>query len=333
MTELPEPAINSHTAIVSAFLNAMSADRALAPNSIAAYRCDLDAASSALMARGASLITCEPDDLRAVIAEWHADGLSARSVARRLAAVRQMMIWLVEERVRSDNACRWIENPKLPTTLPKSLSEQEVVALIAAAGKLKPFWQAQRAVAMLEILYATGLRVSELVHLTVDQFRRGQESLVVTGKGGKERLVPLGIAAKHAALSWLEARDHRPGYVQSVYMFPYTAVNSNGGKERFTDDNLDKKANDSPMSRHQFASLLKSLAVMAQLDPTRVSPHVLRHSFATHMLNRGADLRSLQTLLGHADISTTQIYTSTRPERLAGLLATAHPLASKSGGE
>ncbi len=333
MTELPEQPIKRHIAIISAFLDAMSADRALAPNSIAAYRRDLDATSSALMARGSSFITCDTDDLRAVIAEWHAYGLSTRSVARRLAAVRQMMIWLVEERVRSDNACRWIENPKLPTNLPKSLSEHEVEALIEAAGQLQPFWQAQRAVALLEILYATGLRVSELIYLTVDQFRRGQESLVVTGKGGKERLVPLGNAAKQAALGWLETRDHLPEYVNSVYMFPRTAVNSNGGKKQSTDEKLYTKANDSPMSRYQFASLLKSLAVLAQLDPTRVSPHVLRHSFATHMLNRGADLRSLQTLLGHADISTTQIYTSTRPERLSGLLASAHPLASMGGDE
>ncbi len=329
MTELRKPAMNRHVTIVRDFLDAMSADRALAPNSIAAYRCDLEAVSSALMARGTSFTNCDADDLRAVIAEWQANGLSARSVARRLAAVRQMMIWLVEEQVRSDNACRWIENPKLPATLPKSLSEQEVVDLIAAAGQMQPFWQAQRAVALLEILYATGLRVSELMYLTVDQFRRGQESLVVTGKGGKERLVPLGIAAKQAASSWLKTRDHRPEYVHSIYMFPSREVNSNGGKELPTDDKKHWKVKDSPMSRHQFASLLKSLAVLARLSPSRVSPHVLRHSFATHMLNRGADLRSLQTLLGHADISTTQIYTSTRSERLSGLLATAHPLASE----
>ena len=332
MIALPETAANRHIAIVSTFLDAMSADRALAPNSIAAYRRDLEAAGRALMSRGTSLIACDADDLRAVIAEWHADGLSARSVARRLSAVRQMMVWLVEERVRSDNACRWIENPKLPTTLPKSLSEQEVVALIAAAGQLQPSWQAQRAVALLEILYATGLRVSELVALTVDQFRRGQESLVVIGKGGKERLVPLGVAARQAAFNWLEARDSRAEYIQSKYMFPHAVTVSNdkdrpaGGKPR-------GKADDAAMSRHQFAALLKNLAVAARLDPMRVSPHVLRHSFATHMLNRGADLRSLQTLLGHADISTTQIYTSTRPKRLAGLVATAHPLASMDQDE
>ena len=336
MTELPETATNRHIAVVNAFLDAMSADRALAPNSIAAYRRDLEAESRALKTRGTSLTICDADDLRAVIAVWHADGLSARSVARRLSAVRQMMIWLVEERARSDNPCRWIENPKLPATFPKSLSEQEVVTLIAAAGQLKPLWQAQRAVALLEILYATGLRVSELVTLTVDQFRRGQESLLVTGKGGKERLVPLGLAARQAAANWLEVRDSRAEYVQSIYMFPHAVIASDSS-DRSAHDKPDGKPeckrDDMPMSRHQFTSLLKHLAIAARLSPKRVSPHVLRHSFATHMLNRGADLRSLQTLLGHADISTTQIYTSTRPERLAGLVATAHPLASTGKDE
>ena len=332
MNELPETATNRHIAVVNAFLDAMSADRALAPNSIAAYRRDLEAASRALKTRGTSLTICDADDLRAVIAVWHADGLSARSVARRLSAVRQMMIWLVEERARSDNPCRWIENPKLPVALPKSLSEQEVVTLIAAAGQLKPLWQAQRAVALLEILYATGLRVSELVTLTVDQFRRGQESLLVTGKGGKERLVPLGLAARQAAANWLEVRDSRAEDVQSIYMFP-NAVIASDSSDRSAYDKPGGKRDDAPMSRHQFTSLLKNLAIAARLDTKRVSPHVLRHSFATHMLNRGADLRSLQTLLGHADISTTQIYTSTRPERLAGLVATAHPLASTGEDE
>ena len=331
MTELPEIATR-HISIVSAFLDAMSADRALASNSIAAYRRDLEAVGRALMARGTSLSICDADDLRAVIAEWHANGLSARSVARRLSAVRQLMIWLVEENIRSDNACRWIENPKMPATLPKSLSEHEVVALISAAGQLRPLWQAHRAVALLEILYATGLRVSELVALRVDQFCRGQESLVVIGKGGKERLVPLGAAARQAADNWLEERDSYVEYIQSNYLFPKD-VTISGKRDRSTQTEPQKKAVQKPMSRHQFTSLLKNLASAARLNPARVSPHVLRHSFATHMLNRGADLRSLQTLLGHADISTTQIYTSTRPERLAGLVATAHPLASMGKGE
>ena len=162
---------------------------------------------------------------------------------------------------------------------------------------------------MLEILYATGLRVSELVSLLVVQFRRDPQTILVKGKGGRERMVPLGETAREAAVRWIECRDANPAFVQSDFMFPVLS----GG----------------PMSRHQFARLLKKLALAADIDAGRVSPHKLRHSFATHMLNRGADLRSLQSLLGHADISTTQIYTASRPDRLAGLVTSAHPLASR----
>ena len=292
--------------IIEGFLQAMSADRALALNTIAAYRRDLTDATAFFQAHGTSMDHCDAAHIRGLITDWHSRGLAARSVARRLSALRQFMIWMVEERRRDDNPCRWIDNPKLPMSLPKHLSEAEVVALIAAAGQLTPLADAQRAVALLEILYATGLRVSELMGLTVDQFRRDPDSIMVVGKGGRERLVPLGNAAKQAAAAWLHVRDQR--HQLSKYMFP--AGDS-----------------DAPMTRQQFSGLLKRLAVAAALAPHRVSPHVLRHSFATHMLNRGADLRSLQTLLGHADISTTQIYTSTRPDRLAGLVASAHPLA------
>lgn len=292
--------------VIEGFLQAMMADRALALNSVEAYRRDLTDSQSFIKAHQSSLTSCNADDLRALIADWQSRGLAARSVARRLSALRQFMAWLVEERLREDNPTRWIDNPKLPSPLPKHLSEQEVVALISAAGQLKPLSAARQAVALLEILYATGLRVSELVTLTVDQFRRAPQSITVTGKGGRERLIPLGKAAREAASLWLEERDQH--FVTSVFLFP---------------------AGDTHMSRQQFSTILKNLAVLAGLPSARVSPHILRHSFATHMLNRGADLRGLQTLLGHADISTTQIYTATRPERLAGLVAAAHPLASR----
>ena len=298
--------------VIEGFLQAMSADRALALNTIAAYRRDLTDAMAFFTAHNTACDRCDADHVRALIADWHDRGLAARSVARRLSALRQFMIWMVEERLRPDNPCRWIDNPKLPSPLPKHLSEDEMVALIAAAGQLTPLAEAQRAVALLEILYATGLRVSELMRLTVDQFRRNPDSLMVIGKGGRERLVPLGNAAKLAASAWLEVRDQK--HQLSEFMFP--AENS-----------------DAAMTRHQFSALLKQLAVAAKIAPHRVSPHIVRHSFATHMLNRGADLRSLQTLLGHADIATTQIYTSTRPDRLAGLVGTAHPLARNRQGE
>ena len=299
--------------LISLFLDAISAMRAASANTLAAYQRDLADTSALLAAEAISLADCTADDLRRVIALWHQRGLSARSVARRLSALRQFMSWAVEDQIRADNPCRWIDNPSLPTLLPQSLSEDEVVKLLAAAEAMQPAALSLRAVAMLEILYATGLRVSELVNLQVAQFRRDPDSVLVVGKGGRERLVPLGMAAKRAAADWLNLRDATAAYLLSDFMFPDDKSTADGGA----------------MSRHQFAQLLKLIASKAKINPQRVTPHKLRHSFATHMLNRGADLRSLQTMLGHADISTTQIYTASRPERLAGLVADAHPLASK----
>jgi len=290
----------------------MAADRGLARNSLSAYRRDLLACHDGITERGGDFASCTADDLRDLLARWRDRGLAARSVARRLSALRQMMSWLVEERIRIDNPCRWIDNPKQPSTLPKSLSEDEITRLIAAAAQLPRAADASRMTAMLELLYATGLRVSELVSLPVDQFRRHLETIIVTGKGGKERLVALGAPARSAIAAWLTDRDNVPAHVTSPYLFP---------------------RGDDHMTRQQFAAALKGLAAPAGIDPRRVSPHVVRHSFATHMLNRGADLRGLQTLLGHADISTTQIYTKTRPDRLAGLVAAAHPLARQNQGD
>ena len=293
--------------LVTEFLQAMAADRGLSRNSLDGYRRDLSASLDGLARQGVHFDNCATDHLRHLLAGWHDAGLAPRSVARRLSALRQMMGWLVEERVRDDNPCRWIDNPKQPSSLPKSLSEADIAALIGAAGTLSSRHRSRQMAAMLELLYATGLRVSELVSLPVDQFRRDLASIIVTGKGGKERLVALGAPARAALAAWIEERDAMDAFVTSPFLFPHRETH---------------------MSRQQFAAQLKVLAVRAGLDPRRVSPHVLRHSFATHMLNRGADLRGLQTLLGHADISTTQIYTATRPERLAGLVASAHPLAN-----
>ena len=298
--------------IVTEFLQAMAADRGLSANSLEAYRRDLAACLGGLRGRGRHFDSCSADDLRWLLAGWTQGGLAARSVARRLSALRQMMAWLVEERIRSDNPCRWIDNPKQPASLPKSLSEEEITALIGAARSLSPAGKGLCMTAMLELLYATGLRVSELVSLPVDQFRRDLETVIVTGKGGRERLVALGTPARAAIGRWMEWRDGEGGHVTSPFLFPHRETH---------------------MSRQQFAAALKQLAVAAGIDPRRVSPHVVRHSFATHMLNRGADLRGLQTLLGHADISTTQIYTKTRPDRLAGLVAAAHPLANGNQGD
>ena len=305
-TALINPDDNIH---IEGFLQALSADRAAAANTLAAYRRDLHDAANIMLAAKTTLYLATVDDVRHAIHTWHVRNLSARSVSRRLSALRQFMGWLVEDNIRKDNPMRWIDSPSVPAPAPKSLTEDEVVAMLKAANALQPDWAAARARAILEIFYATGLRVSEVVTLQIAQFRRNPESLLVTGKGGRERVVPLGDAAKSAVQHWIEIRDRDAAALMSDYLFPM---------------------GDGPMSRHQFSGLLKSLALAAGINPDRVSPHVLRHSFATHMLNRGADLRSLQTLLGHADISTTQIYTSTRPDRLAGLVASAHPLATKT---
>ena len=299
--------------LIKMFLDALVAMRATSANTLAAYRRDLTDTSKLLRAAKTSLVECNSDDLRQVIFLWYQTGLSARSVARRLSALRQFMGWAVDDQIRTDNPCRWIDNPSLPAPLPKSLSEDEVAMLLAAADAMQPPALSLRLVAMIEILYATGIRVSELVQLQVSQFRRRPDSIFIVGKGGRERLVPLGLAAKRAAADWLLLRDSISGYALSEYMFPAESAAANRGA----------------MSRQQFSRLLKTIAVAAQIDPRRVTPHKIRHSFATHMLNRGADLRSLQTMLGHADIATTQIYTSSRPDRLAGLVADAHPLASK----
>jgi len=296
--------------LIDGFLQAMSAMRASSENTLLAYRRDLADCHRSLSKSGTDFAICTPDDVRALIVEWHHRGLSPRSVARRLSALRQLMAWTVDETIRPDNPTRWIDNPSLPAGLPKSLSEAEIAQLLAVASNLSPAPVALRALAMLEVLYATGLRVSELVGLKVSQFRRNPETILVIGKGGRERLVPLGEVARDVAAKWLEVREANTAFILSDRMFP-------------SDDGT-------AMTRHEFARLLKKLAVDAGIDARRVSPHKLRHSFATHMLNRGADLRSLQSLLGHADISTTQIYTANRPERLAGLVAHAHPLASRS---
>ena len=295
--------------LIDGFLHALSAMRAAAENTLAAYRRDLDDCCVGLAQHDQSLSSCSADDLRALLVWWHQRGLAPRSVARRLSALRQFMGWAVDEGIRPDNPTRWIDNPSLPATLPKSLDEAEIVRLLDAAASLTPAFAATRAVTMLEVLYATGLRVSELMGLQATAFRRHRDTILLTGKGGRERLVPLGDTAKAAVARWLDCRDSRPAFMLSEMMFP-------------ADDGR-------AMTRQAFAALLKKLALAAGLDPVRVSPHKLRHSFATHMLNRGADLRSLQSLLGHADITTTQIYTANRPDRLAGLVASAHPLASR----
>jgi integrase/recombinase XerD len=284
---------------IEAFLEMLAAERGAARNTFAAYDNDLRDAAAFATRHGTTLATQDTRTLRAYLARLADAGLSARTAARRLSALRQFHKFLVREGVRADDPTETLDSPRLPQSLPKYLSESEVDALLAAA-ELRPEAQAVRMRAALEILYATGLRVSELLALPRTALAGDAELLLIRGKGGRERVVPLSDAAREASQPLLAARGK--------WLFP-----GRDGKKALT--------------RQGFALGLKQVALDAGLDPARVSPHVLRHSFASHMLARGADLRSLQLLLGHADIATTQIYTHVLAERLQKLVEAHHPLA------
>ncbi len=282
-----------------AFLEMLAAERGAARNTLAAYRADLDGAGAFAAARGAALPQADTGVLRAYLASLTDAGMAARTSARRLSALRQFFGFLLREGVRADDPSALLDSPRLPQNLPKLLSEAEVDALLAAAAR-RPPGQAEAVVAALEILYATGLRVSELLALPRRALAGDAALLLVRGKGGKERIVPLSDAARAACQPLLAG--------SGKWLFP----------------GRDPKA---ALTRQGFWQQLKLVALEAGIDPARVSPHVLRHSFASHMLARGADLRSLQLLLGHAGIATTQIYTHVLAERLQKLVDEHHPLA------
>jgi integrase/recombinase XerD len=282
---------------IEAFLEMLVAERGAARNTLLAYRADLeDFAASVKPSHAAT-----PDQLRAYLAGLADQGLSARTQSRRLSALRQYHLFLLREGVRAEDPTRLLDAPRIGRSLPKYLSEQEVDALLAAATGER---QGELMHAALEILYATGLRVSELLALPRSALAGDAMLLLIRGKGGRERIVPLSDAARDAAAV---ISKHK-----GKWLFP-------GRDPAFA------------LTRQGFARLLKQVALAAGIAPARVSPHVLRHSFASHMLARGADLRSLQTLLGHADIATTQIYTHVLAERLQRLVEAHHPLATKSG--
>jgi integrase/recombinase XerD len=274
------------------------AERGAARNTIAAYQADLTDFAGFAAARGQPPAAADAATLQAYMAGLHRAGLSARTAARRLSALRQFHLFLLREAIRADDPTALLDTPRLPKVLPKYLSEQEVDALLTTAAT-----RDGPAHAALEILYASGLRVSELLGLPRSALSTDAAVLLIRGKGGKERIVPLSDAARGAAAALARRRD-RPSPWLFAGRDPHHA-----------------------MTRQGFALQLKQVALEAGLDPARVSPHVLRHSFASHLLARGADLRSLQLLLGHADISTTQIYTHVLAERLQRLVETHHPLA------
>lgn len=251
------------------------------------------------------------EHVRAHMKRLDGQGMTACTMARKLSALRQFFRFLIAERLRTDDPTAAVDGPKLGRSLPKYLSEGDVEALLAAA-EARPGAEGLRLTALLEILYATGLRVSELVALPLTAVSRDGAVLVVRGKGNKERLVPLGEMAFEALLSYLDVRGS------------FVAKGDEADNNPFV---FPSRAMDGHLTRARFGQLLKELAVDAELDRRKVSPHVLRHSFASHLLAHGADLRALQQMLGHADISTTQIYTHVLEERLKKLVQQAHPLA------
>ncbi|PKU22777.1 site-specific tyrosine recombinase XerD [Telmatospirillum siberiense] len=288
-----------------AFLEMMAAERGAAANTLDAYRRDLDDFGDFLGSRGLDEHQADSEALRDYIASMRRQGLAPRTAARRLSTLRQFHRFLFAENVRADDPSQIIDAPKLGRPLPKYLSETEVEDLIRATRR-KSGVAGRRDQALLELLYATGLRVSELVGLPLAAVARNPETLVVRGKGSKERMVPLGEPARQAIRAWLEVRQPRA----SRWLFP-----GEGESGHFT--------------RTGFAKMLDELAIAAGIPPSKVSPHVLRHSFASHLLAHGADLRSVQQMLGHADIATTQIYTHVLDERLKSLVRQHHPLSRK----
>jgi integrase/recombinase XerD len=301
--------------LVELFLDMQAAERGAGANTLAAYRNDLADLTANLRSQGRSIANADTEDLRGFLASLSERGLKASSVARRLSALRQLFRFLYAEGKRADDPAAVLEGPKRGRSLPKVLSIAEVDRLLAQARASAEDAQqapaarlrAARLLCLLEVVYATGLRVSELVALPASAARRDQRMLVVRGKGGKERLVPLNQAAKRAMAEYLALRAEGEGKTPSKWLFP-----SFGAQGHIT--------------RQHFARELKALGARCGFTAERLSPHVLRHAFASHLLHNGADLRVVQTLLGHADISTTQIYTHVLEERLKTLVRDLHPL-------
>ena len=291
------------------FEEMLRAERGASDNTVQAYRRDLAHLAAFLAEEGATLDNAGPGALSGYLAALDRAGMAPRTAARRLSAMRQFYGFLHAEGRRADNPTATLEAPRRGRPLPKLLSEPEVDGLLQAAGD-RPGPDGVRLVALMQLLYATGMRVSELVSLPLAAAVRDPRLILVRGKGGKERLVPLNQGAREAVQAWVEVRNRNPRLAVSRFLFP-----SRSGAGHLT--------------RHRFGQLLKDLAIEAGIDPPRVSPHVLRHAFATHLLNRGADLRSVQQMLGHADISTTQIYTHVLDERLRRLVEDHHPLAGR----
>jgi integrase/recombinase XerD len=290
---------------IDAFLEMLAAERNASLHTLKAYEKDLDAFAAFLAHRQIAVDAAAGADVSAFLKRQSDAGLSPRTQARRLSTLRQFHRFLLAEGARSDDPTAKVDAPRLGRPLPKLLSEEEVAALIAAARN-RPGEDGVRLVALVEILYAAGLRVSELAGLPLGAVQRDGRTLLVRGKGGKERLAPLSEPARAALAAWLAARKAMLGERASPFVFP-----SRGASRHLTPARI--------------AQMLKDLAVAAGINPRRLSPHVLRHAFASHLIDHGADLRAVQQMLGHADIATTQVYTHVTGDHLAAMHSRHHP--------
>jgi integrase/recombinase XerD len=307
--------------LIDLFLDMLAAEQGAGNNTLDAYRRDLTDFSAFLAGEGQNFLGAETQSLRDYLADLDTRGFKSSSVARRLSAMRHLFRFMLNERVRSDDPAAILSGPKRGRGLPKVLSIADVDRLLTRAKALieqasaspQEQLRAMRLYCLLEVLYATGLRVSELVALPLSAARRDARMIVVRGKGNKERLVPLNEASRRAMADYLAAME---------------ALRSSKAKNAAVSKWLFPSFGESGhLTRQHFARDLKELAAAAGLAPRLVSPHVLRHAFASHLLHNGADLRIVQTLLGHTDISTTQIYTHVVEERLKSLVRDLHPLS------
>ena len=300
---------------IATFLDAQAAELDAALNTRLAYARDLKDFCGWLSRKGLALLAVSQSDVEDYLLWLDGDGLSRATRARRLSAIRQFYRFAFEEGWREDHPALRIKGPAREKRLPKTLSEDEVDRLLAAAREMGREEDRVRNTCLMELLYATGMRVSELVSLPVAAARGNPQMLLVRGKGGKERMVPLSPPARDALVDWLkvwdesaEARKQAKGTPPPTFLF---ASHSKAGH----------------LTRHRFYMIIKELAAAANVASDKVTPHTLRHAFATHLLARGADLRAIQTLLGHADVATTEIYTHVLEERLKDLVLDHHPMA------
>ncbi|USG62116.1 site-specific tyrosine recombinase XerD [Sneathiella marina] len=294
--------------LIEGFLEMLMTERGAAANTIDSYRRDMEEFNRFVTKKGSDLTSCSPSDIQDYLKSLDAAGLMNSTQARRLSAIKQFFSYMLGDDFRKDDPSLNIDSPRSQRRLPKYLSEEEVNRLLAVTEGAEP--EKLRMASLLQLLYATGLRATELVTLPYPALRDQDRFLIIRGKGNKERLVPVNQSAKAALQNYLEIRQSFLPEEETHSKWLYPSRGESGH-----------------LTRQRFGQLLKALAFDANIDPKKVSPHVLRHAFASHLLANGADLRSLQKMLGHSDISTTQIYTHVLQKRLREVVTTHHPLA------